>query len=66
MKIRFDFDEDYPASEMLDDFFVLLLKREIKDSRLTLKNAPYLHDDDIELYLNNIKACKSLLKYYKG
>lgn len=66
MKIEFNFDELGATCELLDNAFVVLLKRELKNSKEFLNMDGYIHSDDKKQYKRNIKACKQLLEYYGG
>ena len=63
MNIEFNFDDDSAVFEVLDDFFVAMLKRELKNS-IEFSTKGYAHPDDEKQYKKNIKACKILLDYY--
>jgi TRAP-type C4-dicarboxylate transport system substrate-binding protein len=63
MNIKFNFDDESAVFEVLDEFFVTMLKKELQNSKDQLKMVA-VYPDDIEMYKRNIKACKVLLDYY--
>ena len=64
MKIEFDIDDNAFLLDIKASIFITLLKMELKDSEECL--AEFDNPKDVELYQNNIKACKQLLDYYGG
>ena len=67
MNVQFNFDDESAVFEVLDDFFIAMLKRELSNSKEYLESAKagsWLHEGDEKMYKRNIKACKALLDYY--
>lgn len=63
MKIQFDFtDHENLLLDIREALFVSLLKAELMDSEMNLERVS--HKEDIAASKANIKACKTLLKYY--
>lgn len=65
MKIDFTIDDHDFLYDVLDGFFVSLLRKELKNSEEFIRDNPW-HPDDVKQYKKNIKACKVLLEYYGG
>jgi len=69
MNIQFNFDDESAVFEVLDDFFIAMLKRELKNSKDYLelaKSGSWLHESDEKMYKRNVKACQILLDYYEA
>lgn len=63
MKFTIDFDDnDNLLLDIRESLFVTLLKAELTENESYLEM--YNHKDDKATYKANIKACKTLLKYY--
>jgi hypothetical protein len=62
MKIEFDVDDNSMLLDIMGGVFIALLEQELKESEKALPT--FKHPEDVEMYENNIKACKQLLNYY--
>ena len=69
MKVKFNFDDESHIFELMDDLFVYMLKRELKNQKRELKNQKgmiyeWSTKEDIKITKSNIKAIKQLLSEY--
>ena len=66
MNIQFNIDDDNAVWEVLDQFFVAMLKQQIKnDTEDYTPDNKWMHADDIKEAKKRIKACKTILQYYE-
>jgi len=63
MNIQFNFDDESAVFEILDDFFVAMLKRELKNQKGMIYE--WSSKEDIKITKENIKAIKQLLSEYE-
>lgn len=62
MKVKFNFDDESHIFELMDDFFVYMLKRELKNQKEMIYE--WSTKEDIKITKSNIKAIKQLLSEY--
>ena len=62
MKVKFNFDDESSIFELMDDFFVYMLKRELKNQKEMIYE--WSTKEDIKITKSNIKAIKQLLSEY--
>lgn len=65
MKFTIELEDTYPLYEIMDNMFLGMLVRELKNTQDFL-NDQSQHPDDINTWNENIKALKVLIKYYGG
>ena len=62
MKVKFNFDDESHIFELMDDLFVYMLKRELKNQKGMIYE--WSTKEDIKITKSNIKAIKQLLSEY--
>ena len=62
MKVKFNFDDESHIFELMDDLFVYMLKRELKNQKEMIYE--WSTKEDIKITKSNIKAIKQLLSEY--
>jgi len=62
MNIKFNFDDESSVFELMDNFFVYMLKRELKNQKSMIYE--WSSKEDIKITKANIKAIKLLLNEY--
>lgn len=62
MKVKFNFDDESHIFELMDDLFVYILKRELKNQKGGI--CEWSTKEDIKITKSNIKAIKQLLSEY--
>ena len=66
MKFTIELEDENPLYEFMDNMFVSMLNRELKNTQEFLDNDGWMHPDDVKTWKKNVKALKVLLKYYGG
>ena len=65
MNIQFNFDDDNAVWEVLDQFFLAMLKQNLKSELEGYgKDKVFNHPDDIKESKQRVKAIKVLMKQY--
>lgn len=65
MKINFNFDDESAVWEVLDQFFLAMLKQNLKSELESYgKDKIFNHPDDIKESKKRVKAIKLLMKEY--
>lgn len=65
MKFNIQIEDKDVLCDLIDDIFISLLVRELKNTQDFL-NDQSQHPDDINTWNENIKALKVLIEYYGG
>jgi len=66
MKFNIQIEDDDVLLDLMDDIFLSMLNRELKDTQEFLDNDGWKHPDDVKTWKKNVKALKVLLDYYGG
>jgi hypothetical protein len=66
MKFNIQIEDDDVLLDLMDDIFLSMLNRELKDTQEFLDNDDYKHPDDVKTWKKNVKALKVLVEYYGG
>jgi len=66
MKFNIQIEDDDVLLDLMDDIFLSMLNRELKDTQEFLDNDAWKHPDDVKTWKKNVKALKVLLDYYGG
>ena len=66
MKFTIELEDENPLYEFMDNMFVSMLNRELKNTQEFLDNDGWMHPDDVKTWKKNVKALKVLVEYYGG
>jgi hypothetical protein len=66
MKFNIQIEDEDVLLDLMDDIFLSMLNRELKDTQEFLDNDGWKHPDDVKTWKKNVKALKVLVEYYGG
>jgi hypothetical protein len=66
MKFNIQIEDEDVLLDLMDDIFLSMLNRELKDTQEFLDNDGWKHPDDVKTWKKNVKALKILVDYYGG
>jgi hypothetical protein len=66
MKFNIQIEDEDVLLNLMDDIFLSMLNRELKDTQEFLDNDGWKHPDDVKTWKKNVKALKVLVEYYGG
>jgi hypothetical protein len=66
MKFNIQIEDEDVLHDLMDDIFLSMLNRELKDTQEFLDNDGWKHPDDVKTWKKNVKALKVLVEYYGG
>jgi hypothetical protein len=66
MKFNIQIEDNDVLLDLMDDIFLSMLNRELKDTQEFLDNDGWKHPDDVKTWKKNVKALKVLVEYYGG
>jgi hypothetical protein len=66
MKFNIQIEDEDVLVDLMDDIFLSMLNRELKDTQEFLDDDGWKHPDDVKTWKKNVKALKVLVEYYGG
>jgi hypothetical protein len=66
MKFNIQIEDEDVLLDLMDDIFLSMLNRELKDTQEFLDNNGWKHPDDVKTWKKNVKSLKVLVEYYGG
>jgi hypothetical protein len=66
MKFNIQIEDEDVLLDLMDDIFLSMLNRELKDTQEFLDNDGWKHPNDVKTWKKNVKALKVLVDYYGG
>jgi hypothetical protein len=66
MKFNIQIEDEDVLHDLMDDIFLSMLNRELKNTQEFLDDDGWKHPDDVKTWKKNVKALKVLGEYYGG